>query len=69
MQNKANEKILRLTDVKEITGLSRSTIYNKISKNTFPKPVSLGVRATGWVQREINDWIAQRIDERNSSHS
>jgi prophage regulatory protein len=39
--------ILRLPDVKRSTGLSRSTIYLRITQGTFPKPVSLGGRAVG----------------------
>ena len=39
--------ILRLPDVKRSTGLSRSTIYLRITQGTFPKLVSLGGRAVG----------------------
>jgi prophage regulatory protein len=48
--------ILRLPDVKRSTGLSRSTIYLRISQGTFPKPVSLGGRAVGWLQAEVQQW-------------
>jgi hypothetical protein len=41
--------ILRLPAVKTRTGLSRSTIYLRVSQGTFPKPVSLGGRAVGWL--------------------
>lgn len=50
--------ILRLPTVKARTGLSRSTIYLKISQGTFPKPVSLGARAVGWLESQIDDWVA-----------
>ena len=53
--------ILRLPAVKARTGLSRSTIYLRISEGSFPKPVSLGSRAVGWVESEINDWLDQQI--------
>lgn len=56
-------KILRLPTVKAITGLSRSTIYLRVSQGSFPKPISLGARAVGWVESEITDWIAQRIQQ------
>jgi prophage regulatory protein len=52
-----SQKILRLPAVKAFTGLSRSTIYLRISKGTFPKPRSLGARAVGWYEKEINDWV------------
>ncbi|MBN8285061.1 AlpA family transcriptional regulator [Zoogloea sp.] len=53
--------ILRLPGVKARTGLSRSTIYVRIAAGTFPKPVSLGDRAVGWVEAEIQLWLEQRI--------
>jgi prophage regulatory protein len=55
--------ILRLPAVKARTGLSRSTIYLRVSEDRFPKPVSLGPRAVGWVESDIEDWIKDRIDQ------
>lgn len=54
--------ILRLPAVKNRTGLSRSTIYLRISQDTFPKPVSLGARAVGWVESEIQEWLQRQIE-------
>lgn len=54
--------ILRLPAVKARTGLSRSTIYLRISEGRFPKPVSLGGRAVGWVEAEVNEWLDQQIE-------
>ncbi len=54
--------ILRLPAVKARTGLSRSTIYLRISQSRFPKPISLGGRAVGWVESEIQAWVQQQID-------
>ena len=54
--------ILRLPAVKTSTGLSRSTIYLRVSEGTFPKPVSLGGRAVGWVEAEIQEWLQRRIE-------
>ena len=55
--------ILRLPTVKARTGLSRSTIYQRVTEGHFPKPVSLGGRAVGWVESELNDWLEKQIDE------
>lgn len=52
--------IIRLSDVLQRTGLSRSTIYNRIARNEFPRQVSLGARAVGWIEQEIERWIAER---------
>lgn len=54
--------IIRLPEVKARTGLSRSTIYLRISRGQFPPPVSLGGRAVGWVEAEIQAWIHAQID-------
>lgn len=56
------QTILRLPSVKARTGLSRSTIYLRISEGRFPTPVSLGGRAVGWVESEINDWVTKHIE-------
>jgi prophage regulatory protein len=50
-------KILRLAAVKELTGLSRSSIYLQIARGTFPRQVSLGARAVGWREIEITAWL------------
>ncbi len=54
--------ILRLPTVKARTGLSRSTIYLRVAEGSFPPPVSLGGRAVGWVEAEVADWLAKRIE-------
>jgi len=54
--------ILRLPTVKARTGLSRSTIYLRIADGHFPKPVSLGGRAVGWLESEIDEWLNQQIE-------
>ena len=54
--------ILRLPDVKKRTGLSRSTIYSRVEKQSFPPPISLGGRAVGWIEAEINEWLERRIE-------
>ena len=59
--------ILRLPAVKVRTGLSRSTIYLRVSEGTFPKPVSLGGRAVGWVESEVQQWLEQRIEASRKS--
>ena len=55
-------RVIRLPAVKSRTGLSRSTIYLRVSEGTFPRPVSLGSRAVGWVESEIQDWLSHQIE-------
>ena len=58
-------RIIRLKDVLGNTGLKRSTLYKYITEGTFPKPISLGDRAVGWVESEIHEWILARIAQRD----
>ena len=53
--------ILRLPAVMASIGLSRSSIYLRISEGSFPKPISLGGRAVGWIESEIQGWVEQQI--------
>lgn len=57
-------RIIRLSEVKAITGLGRSSIYKFMGEGVFPQSVSLGERAVGWVESEVNEWIQNRIAER-----
>jgi prophage regulatory protein len=61
MQEIPNEKILRLRSVLSRTGLSRSMAYALMSEKLFPKPIGLGARAVGWLESEIDSWIAERV--------
>lgn len=54
--------ILRLPLVKKRTGLSRSSIYLRIANNEFPQSISLGGRAVGWLEDDVNHWLEQRIE-------
>jgi prophage regulatory protein len=55
--------ILRLPAVKTKTGLSRTTIYNRVNNGSFPKPIKIGVRAIGWLENDIDKWVAHQIEQ------
>ncbi|MDA9818418.1 AlpA family transcriptional regulator [Flavobacteriaceae bacterium] len=60
-----NHKILRLPQVIEATGLSRSTIYAFMKKGEMPKAFSLtGGRAVGWLESDIQLWIDSKIQDK-----
>jgi len=59
--NKLNHKLLRLPQVKQTTGLSKSTIYARIAEGTFPKQIPLGPRLVVWVESDIQNWITEQI--------
>jgi prophage regulatory protein len=62
---KRNRSILRRKQVEARTGLSRSTIYLRIKKGSFPKPIKLGERAVGWIEQEIDDWVNEKVQSRD----
>lgn len=59
-------RLLRLKDVIERTGLSRSYVYSLSAAGRFPQSVSIvpGGTSKGWVESEVQDWINQRIADR-----
>lgn len=62
-QDQEKPTILRRKQVEARIGLARSTIYQRIAACTFPKPVSLGLRAVGWIEAEIDTWLANQIEQ------
>ena len=50
----------RRTDVENITGLSRSTIYLMMSRGEFPRPVKITGKAVAWPESVIRNWLADR---------
>jgi len=62
-------KINRLPAVKEQTGLSRSSIYLRMSKGEFPQSISLGDRAIGWLESDIEQWLDERISASKAANN
>ncbi|MDD1152698.1 AlpA family transcriptional regulator [Pseudomonas sp. TNT2022 ID357] len=60
----AENRILRRPEVEARTGFKRAHIYSLMKQGKFPKALRLGVRAVGWDSNEINQWIAERLQER-----
>ena len=56
-----SNKINRLPAVIEKTGLSRSSIYLRMNKGEFPQSISLGDRAIGWLEADIEQWLEDKI--------
>lgn len=53
-------RMLRLPEVLELTGLSRSTIFRLVQTGNFPPSVKLTTRTIGWFSTDIETWIAAR---------
>jgi prophage regulatory protein len=64
--------IIRRKQVEARTGLSRSSIYARLRHNpkrpgdydpTFPKPVSVGAKAVGWIEAEVEAWLTAQVEK------
>ena len=56
----SNDRIIRIREVIEMTGLSRSSIYLLIKKGDFPAQIKLSARSSGWFCKEIKEWVDTR---------
>ena len=54
--------IIRLKQVKQRTGLSRSSIYLAMNRGNFPRKIALGARSVGWIEEEIDSFLRTRIE-------
>ena len=57
-------QFIRLAVVLEITGLSKTGLYEAINKGEFKKPVKISSRSSAWVKKEVLDWCQSKIDAR-----
>lgn len=67
MTTPAPATMIRLPEVIRRTGHPRSTLYSLVVKKQFPQPIKLGVRAVGWIESEVSDYIEQRITAHRSA--
>lgn len=65
--NVPGDCVLRFDEVRQKTGLCRAHVHALAAQGKFPRPLKLvpGGRASGWLLSEIDQWIADRVAERN----
>ena len=56
-------RLIRLPEVEELTGLSRTSVYRKIKAGEFPKSIPLTSRAIGWKYGDVLNWIDNQSKE------
>ncbi|MBA6412377.1 AlpA family phage regulatory protein [Parahaliea sp. F7430] len=54
-------RIMRLPEVMAVTGYKRSSIYNFMQEDTFPKCYRIGKRAVGWDSVEVERWVKTKL--------
>ena len=55
------DRFLRWPEVRNLTGLSRSSIWRLMRNGRFPKSKLIGLRSTGWMQSEVEQWMANPV--------
>ncbi|MCO1361319.1 helix-turn-helix transcriptional regulator [Burkholderia multivorans] len=55
------KRILRIEDTCIKVGMPRSTLYRAVARGEFPQPIKLGVKASGWLESEVDAWIDARV--------
>ena len=67
MGNKTTaEKLLMLSQVREIVPYSASHIWRLERSGQFPRRVRLGGNRVAWLQSEVNSWVDGKIALRTS---
>lgn len=61
------DRLLPIDAVMQITGLGKTTIYRKMRGGTFPKACKPGGASTRWSEREVRDWLAAVLAERDAA--
>ncbi|MBV2079650.1 MULTISPECIES: AlpA family transcriptional regulator [Pseudomonas] len=62
-QLQVERHIMRRDEVERKTGFKRAHIYNLMKEGKFPQAKRIGLRAVGWDSLEIEQWVAQRLDQ------
>ena len=55
-------QVLRLPQVCQVTGLCRSMIYQLEAEQRFPRRIKIGLRAVGWIEGEVQGWLAEQVE-------
>jgi len=63
MRELSNPQLIRLREVIDRTGLSKTAIYELMGENQFPKQVRLTRRSVGWIAADVDNWIRSRVNE------
>lgn len=65
--NDFTERFLRLPEVQERTGFSRSFICKSVNDKTFPSPRKVGGRASVWLESEVNTWMSRVAGDKEAA--
>ena len=58
------DRLMRIGEVMERTGRSRTSLYRDFKGGRFPQPVRIGIRAIAWRESDVEEWLANLSTER-----
>ncbi|MEZ5535348.1 MAG: AlpA family phage regulatory protein [Thiolinea sp.] len=58
----APDRAIRMPEVIQLTGMSRTSIYEAIKSGTFPKGFLIGKRARGWMLSTVMNWLQEKAE-------
>jgi prophage regulatory protein len=64
MTDLSQYKIIKRKELLELVSMSKSSLYNHVAENRFPKPIKLAKRSVGWLTSDIQEWFEQKKGER-----
>lgn len=67
MSEQKFNRVLRLPEVVERTGLPRDSVYRLAAQGKFPKPLKLSERSSGWLESEVESFIQNRVAARDTA--
>jgi prophage regulatory protein len=57
METPQPDRILRIGNVLELTGLSRSTLYRMVHAGSFPRQIQISQHCVGWRESSVTAWL------------
>jgi len=67
MSNTTSVRLITLDEVIDRVPYSKVHIYRLMEQGVFPRAVPVGTQRVAWVEKEIDDWIATRIRDRETN--
>ncbi len=58
-------RLIRLSEVRSLVGLSHTEVYRRIAAGQFPRQIQLGPKSVAWSETEVTNWISERVAERD----
>jgi prophage regulatory protein len=59
--------LIRIREVVSMTGISKSQVYRLANMGAFPKPTRLTAQSVAWVKQEVQAWIDDKVQARDSA--